>query len=248
MGIKKKDLSKLFKYFGKLNDTQKINTKGTGLGLMISRKIVQSMGGEINIESEVNNGTKFNISVNIQVKNPLFQKSLDMKDHINCLNSPFDQSKLIKTDFVSGLNFKSILDQVSLMKTEMIKSEFDGKSNIKNVKTFKELHKDKKSKTFQIGLNKSEEIKINDQLLTDSNPEINQSISKPSPMRHHNQANKVNLNVSEEINILDISLYDAFIPENEQTYLNGNLHIKTKEQVEQQKSKVIKKYTPKNRY
>jgi hypothetical protein len=71
-----------------------------------------------------------------------------MKDHINCLNSPFDQSKLIKTDFVSGLNFKSILDQVSLMKTEMIKSEFDGKSNIKNVKTFKELHKDKKSKTF----------------------------------------------------------------------------------------------------
>jgi signal transduction histidine kinase len=72
MGIKKKDLSKLFKYFGKLNDTQKINTKGTGLGLMISRKIVQSMGGEINIESEVNNGTKFNISVNIQVKNPLY--------------------------------------------------------------------------------------------------------------------------------------------------------------------------------
>ena len=90
IGIKKKDLSKLFKYFGKLNDTQKINTKGTGLGLMISRKIVQSMGGEINIESEVNSGTKFNISVNIQVKNPLFQKSLDMKDHINCLNSPFD--------------------------------------------------------------------------------------------------------------------------------------------------------------
>jgi signal transduction histidine kinase len=40
IGIKKIDLSKLFKYFGKLNDNQKINTKGTGLGLMISRKIV----------------------------------------------------------------------------------------------------------------------------------------------------------------------------------------------------------------
>lgn len=102
------------------------------------------MGGEINIESEVNHGTKFKISVNIQVKNPLFQKSLDMKEHINSLNSPFDQSKLIKTDFVSGLNFKSILDQVSLMKTEMIKSEFTGKSQVKNTKTFKELCKDKK--------------------------------------------------------------------------------------------------------
>ena len=65
VGIKKKDLSKLFKYFGKLTDNTKMNTKGTGLGLMISRKIVHSMGGEINIESEVNQGTKFNISVYI---------------------------------------------------------------------------------------------------------------------------------------------------------------------------------------
>ena len=86
------------------------------------------MGGEIEIESEVNKGTKFKISVNIQVKNPLFQKSLDMKDHLCGHNSPFDQSKMIKTDIVSGLNFKSILDQVSLMKREMIKGELGNKS------------------------------------------------------------------------------------------------------------------------
>lgn len=94
------------------------------------------MGGEINIQSEYNNGTKFIISVNIYVKNPLYQKSLDMKDHLCNSNSPFDQSKMIKTDFVSGLNFKSILDQVSLMKTKMEKCEQVKDSQIKNVKTF----------------------------------------------------------------------------------------------------------------
>ena len=51
-----------------------------------------------------------------------------MKDHLCGHNSPFDQSKMIKTDFVSGLNFKSILDQVSLMKREMIKGELGNKS------------------------------------------------------------------------------------------------------------------------
>lgn len=50
--MKSQDLKKLFKTFGKLNDTQKINKNGTGLGLNISKRIVQSMGGEITVESE----------------------------------------------------------------------------------------------------------------------------------------------------------------------------------------------------
>jgi len=52
MGIKKSDLNKLFKHFGKLKDKKKLNTKGTCLGLNISKKIVESMGGKMSVESE----------------------------------------------------------------------------------------------------------------------------------------------------------------------------------------------------
>lgn len=52
-----------------LKDDHKINTKGTGLGLNITKRIVESMGGQIAVESKVNKGTKFNMRVIIQIKN-----------------------------------------------------------------------------------------------------------------------------------------------------------------------------------
>lgn len=67
--MKARDLKKLFKTFGKLQDTHKINKSGTGLGLNISKRIVNSMDGEINVESEENVGTKFLIYVILAVKN-----------------------------------------------------------------------------------------------------------------------------------------------------------------------------------
>jgi signal transduction histidine kinase len=76
VGIKESDLSKLFKYFGKLKDTSNINKKGTGLGLNISKRIVESMGGEVSVESTVGKGTKFSMFVIIQVnQDPIISNS-----------------------------------------------------------------------------------------------------------------------------------------------------------------------------
>lgn len=61
VGITKKDLEKLFRNFGKLNDKDSLNEKGCGLGLMISKRIVESMGGEITVESTFGKGTKFTL-------------------------------------------------------------------------------------------------------------------------------------------------------------------------------------------
>jgi signal transduction histidine kinase len=57
VGIKKQDLENIFDPFF----TTKAPDKGTGLGLSISLKIVESLGGEIRVESEEGKGTTFEI-------------------------------------------------------------------------------------------------------------------------------------------------------------------------------------------
>ena len=47
LGIKKEDLTKLFKFFGKISSTSDINRGGMGLGLTISKMIVEQLGGDI---------------------------------------------------------------------------------------------------------------------------------------------------------------------------------------------------------
>jgi len=57
VGIKKEDLENIFDPFF----TTKAPDKGTGLGLSISLRIVESLGGEIRVESEVGKGTTFEV-------------------------------------------------------------------------------------------------------------------------------------------------------------------------------------------
>jgi len=57
IGIKKEDLENIFDPFF----TTKDPNKGTGLGLSISLRIVESLGGEIRVESEVGKGATFEV-------------------------------------------------------------------------------------------------------------------------------------------------------------------------------------------
>lgn len=57
VGIAKEDLEKIFDPFF----TTKAPDKGTGLGLSISLRMVESMGGEIRVDSEVGKGSTFEV-------------------------------------------------------------------------------------------------------------------------------------------------------------------------------------------
>lgn len=63
MGIHQENLKKLFIDFGKLEENSKVNSQGTGLGLSICKKIVEQMGGSVEVESKVGVGTAFNINL-----------------------------------------------------------------------------------------------------------------------------------------------------------------------------------------
>lgn len=58
-GISKDDLGKLFKKFGRLKEAKQNRSPGTGLGLYITKNIVELHKGEIKIHSVVGKGTTF---------------------------------------------------------------------------------------------------------------------------------------------------------------------------------------------
>ncbi len=61
VGIKKEDFNKIFKKFSRLENHLTSKTQGNGLGLYITKEIVEKMSGTINFTSEIGKGTTFEI-------------------------------------------------------------------------------------------------------------------------------------------------------------------------------------------
>lgn len=63
MGIASEDMSHLFQKFYRTDNTQTREIGGTGLGLYISKQIIETMGGTIWVESEVGKGSTFFVQI-----------------------------------------------------------------------------------------------------------------------------------------------------------------------------------------
>lgn len=67
IGIKKEDINLLFKSFSQLNNSYSREYSGTGLGLALSKQLVEMLEGEIWAESKEDEGSIFSFTANFKV-------------------------------------------------------------------------------------------------------------------------------------------------------------------------------------
>lgn len=67
IGIKKSDMDKLFLNFTRIDEQKNRNIQGTGLGLSLTKKLVELMGGNIHVTSEYGEGSVFTAVIPQQI-------------------------------------------------------------------------------------------------------------------------------------------------------------------------------------
>ena len=63
IGIKEEDRAKLFTQFQRLEMERNSTVEGTGLGLVITQRLLEMMGGSISVESEYGKGSRFSVYI-----------------------------------------------------------------------------------------------------------------------------------------------------------------------------------------
>jgi len=83
LGIPPEQVGKLFQKFARVRSEEHLKVSGTGLGLYICRLIVEGHGGQIWVESEVDRGSSFGMSLPVDARlahRPLFPSEREAPD------------------------------------------------------------------------------------------------------------------------------------------------------------------------
>ncbi|MCE6988117.1 ATP-binding protein, partial [Dyadobacter sp. CY323] len=113
IGIPADKLDRLFVAFSQVDSSHTRKYGGTGLGLVISQRLVQLMGGQIGVESTVNKGTCFHFTINAKVSN----QSLRQYVLINTTGNE-GKSVLIVDDNITNLRILQVqMEQWKLVPT-----------------------------------------------------------------------------------------------------------------------------------
>jgi signal transduction histidine kinase/CheY-like chemotaxis protein len=93
IGISEIGLTKLFQEFSQVDQSMYKKFGGTGLGLMISKKLSELMGGVIGVESNINKGSIF--WINISFQKMIEKTKLDIDNEMDNLSSSPRQLKVL---------------------------------------------------------------------------------------------------------------------------------------------------------
>lgn len=133
-GIKKESIDKLFTKFERLDEDRNTTIEGIGLGLAITKKLVELMHGKIVVQSKYGEGSKFTVSIDQKiVKNPTI--SLDDNSNSNLEVIDLKGKKVLVVDD-NKLNLKVATRLLTPYNLEIVTSEsgFDAIELLKNNK------------------------------------------------------------------------------------------------------------------
>ena len=118
-GIKKEYIDKLFHKFERLDVEKNTTTEGTGLGLAITKKLVELLGGKINVESTFGKGSMFMVTLPQKISSAPKSKNEEKNNDQEQVKIPYQEKNLLIVDdnqlnikvarrAISGLNFKEV--------------------------------------------------------------------------------------------------------------------------------------------
>jgi signal transduction histidine kinase/CheY-like chemotaxis protein/ligand-binding sensor domain-containing protein len=154
IGIPQDKLSRLFKAFSQVDSSTTRKYGGTGLGLVISERLVQLMGGQISVESQSGVGTTFTFTICAGISHVSPRQYVhfntagnegkrvlvidDNTTNLSILKNQLEQWMLIPVMASSGKQALEILDQserFDLVITDMQMPDMDGLQLSQNIKT-----------------------------------------------------------------------------------------------------------------
>lgn len=161
IGISKEKQNKLFKDFSQVDASNTRKYGGTGLGLVISQKLANLMGGEISVESIEDEGSTFSFTSIVEYKERDYKfLSQDLKNKIVLLVNNHEEIRqnIEKTLEMFSLKTISCNDAESALKILEQKNfdyiitewELPGEDGIKFVKDIDSLYNNKDIKTIII--------------------------------------------------------------------------------------------------
>ena len=107
IGISNEGMKQLFKRFSQVDTQKKYNTEGSGLGLSLSKAIIELLGGKIWVKSTLNKGSQFEFSIPCPI---IFNEEFNRVNNREVLvvEDNARQAKLIEI-FLNKYNIKTIL-------------------------------------------------------------------------------------------------------------------------------------------
>ena len=134
-GIKKEYVDKLFHKFERLDIEKNTTTEGTGLGLAITKKLVELLGGKINVESTFGKGSMFMVTLpqKISSKDKLDGMSKN-QNQAQIENKISYQEKNILIVDDNKLNIKVAKRAIASLNFKEIDECYNGKEALEKIK------------------------------------------------------------------------------------------------------------------